>query len=88
MKIAGQDCVSFSHFHAYKNWEQGFVNRADFQQVFVTKMILADNRNQISINAGDGGEYPTVSFMDSAVIGKLMDDAPEYTLEKIAKQLE
>ena len=80
LRITGQSCALFSHFHAYKNWEQGVVHRADAQHVEVNNMILTDNRNQIAINAGNGALYPSIKFSDSAVIGKSMIDCPEcYT---------
>ena len=41
MKLKNQDCAVFSHFHAYKNWEQGFVNRGDFKDVIVTKIDIS-----------------------------------------------
>ena len=76
-KLDDQDCAIFSYFHSYKNWEQGFVQRADIKEIEIEHMILADNRNGIVINGGNGKEYPSVKFRDSAVIGKILDDCPE-----------
>jgi hypothetical protein len=80
MRVKGQNCVLFSDFDAYKNWEQGFLHRADIEHIIVENMIMADNRNQININAGNGTLYPTVTFRDSALVGKILEDCPECYL--------
>lgn len=77
-KLNNQRCVQFSHFTAYKNDEQGFVQRADYREIKVNNMVLADNRNAIAINGGNGQNYPYIWFRDSVIIGKALMDSPEY----------
>ena len=76
-KLENQNCAEFSHFKAYKNDEQGFVQRADIDDIKVKHFILADNRNGLVINGGNGSKYPRIWFEDSVVIGKALIDAPE-----------
>ena len=71
------DCVQFSYFNSYKNDEQGFVQRADVKNIVVDHFILADNRNALVINGGDGKQYPSVVFRDSSIIGKALGDCNE-----------
>lgn len=77
-KLNNQSCAQFSHFTAYKNDEQGFVQRADIDEIKVNNLVLADNRNAIAINGGNGQKYPFIWFRDSVVIGKALPDAPEF----------
>jgi hypothetical protein len=71
------DCVQFSYFNSYKNDEQGFVQRADVKDIVVEHFILADNRNGLVINGGNGRNNPSVIFRDSVVIGKALGDCNE-----------
>ena len=79
-KLKNQECALFSHFYSYRNWEQGFVQRADIQDIVVEHFILADNRNGLVINGGTGQDYPSVIFRESAIVGKILGDFTEsYT---------
>ena len=71
------DCVQFSYFNSYKNDEQGFVQRAEAKNIVVNNFILADNRNGLVINGGNGADYPTVTLRDSVIIGKALGDCHE-----------
>ena len=77
MRLKDQNCALFSHFHAYKNWGQGVLHRAEIPFVEAENLILADNRNGLALNAGNGVKYPSIKFTDSAIIGKVLLDCPE-----------
>ena len=73
---AGPSCVKFSHFHAYKNFEQGFVNRFNFSNIEVSKMVLADNTNSIAVNGGNATRdsfYSTARTSDLYIFGRALE---------------
>ena len=74
----GLGCQKFSDFIAYKNMEQGFVNRIDGSDIRVSKMVLADNNNSIAVNGGNsGGWYQEVEVADSVIYGRALEDCPD-----------
>lgn len=75
MKL-GKDCMKFSDFIAYHNFDEGFVQRFDLRELIVTRMLLADNDNSIVINGGDsqGRPFPKVTFSNSEVFGQVLKD--------------
>jgi len=46
------NCQKYSHFTAYKNNEEGFVNRFMIHKLLIENMIFADNANALAINGG------------------------------------
>ena len=59
----GLTCQKFSHFSAFKNRSEGFVNRQDGAKIIVSDMVLADNYNSIAVNGG----VPTLNTWFSKV---------------------
>ena len=80
LKVADVDCQQFSHFHAYKNSEEGFVNRFHGAELVVKDMILADNKNALVVNGGQTGKETwggTVTMKDLVIFGQALPDCAE-----------
>ena len=70
-----KECQEYSLFTAYRNFEEGFVNRFMIKHLKVKNFILSDNNNSIAINGGVTGtrtNSPTSSIKDTLVLGKSM----------------
>ena len=70
------NCAAYSHFIGYKNFDEGFVNRFDIHQLYVSNMILADNANSIAINGGSSSDkkYPMSHLSDTVIYGKALSN--------------
>ena len=67
-------CQQYSLFTAYRNFEEGFVNRYMIMNLHVKNFILSDNNNSIAINGGSerNQHKPKSTIKDTLVLGKSM----------------
>ena len=81
----GSECMAFSKFIGYKNFDQGFVNRWEIFKIELEKMVFADNKFSLSMNGGSSGDrkYPVSKLKDTTIYGKALSDCDFcYTSKK------
>ena len=78
--LAGAGCQQYSHFHAFKNAEEGFVNRQNGAQFVIKDMLLADNKNAFALNGGVAKPQTwggSVTSKDLTIFGRALGDCAE-----------
>lgn len=68
-----KNCQKYTNFKAYKNAEQGFVNRYMIKQLYLERFTLVDNNNALAINGGAASKatrFPRSGVKNSVIIGK------------------
>ena len=76
LQLGNQNCQEYQHLLAYFNSDEGFSNRFDMNNLTIKKMVLADNKNSVSINGGskNGQRFPLSTFKESVVYGQALSD--------------
>ena len=79
-EVKNLNCQEFSNFHAFKNTDEGFVNRQNGGDFSLRNMVLADNGNAFAVNGGTpskefwGGDLRT---KDIEIYGRALPDCAE-----------
>lgn len=81
--LVHSDCQEYSKFVAYRNSEEGFVNRFMVKNLRVNNFILADNNNSIVLNGGSKKmeKNPSSEIENSSIYGKMLEEDCAFCYE-------
>lgn len=80
LQVAGVSCQQYSHFHAFKNSEEGFANRQNGKEFVIRDMVLADNANALVVNGGVATSETwggSVTTKDLTIFGRALPDCAD-----------